>query len=1408
MRNKWQMNRAGVLNYWYYDEEEFDFADGRLLLRGSNGSGKSVTMQSLITVLLDGVKSPDRLDSFGSRSRRMEDYLLGEKEIVNRDERTGYLYLEYKRQQTDQFVTTGIGLHARRGGTVDFWGFVITDNRRIGRDFWLYKREMNPEDGSPQRIPFTRAELERAVGSGGQVVRSQKDYMELVNRHVFGFENLEQYQELMKLLIQLRSPKLSKNFKPSVIYEILNESLPSLSDEELRPLSDTIESMERIKLQIEQMERDRQALNRLCRQYDGYNEYVLAEKADLAQKAERRHSRLEREGKELAEGLAEAAGLLTEQRRSQAELERELTVLEVEKAELEKHDVFQVEQQKQAKEQQLDQLEGEQKNRQAKLAERQKGEREERQLVLEYEGQRETFRQGMEEQLEDMAALAAEADFSDHELLARDFAAQPAKVSFGGWRQNSQSHVARLEAGLQVLRRQREARLRRDRIEQELGEERKLLDEYRGEYRKLEQRFLEVREQLLADVYSWQQRYDADLPLEKEELRQIAQGIQGLYEGRLWSDVQAPLDTAYGRQVDRLNQELGLNGARLRQLEEQEQGLQQELQSWRDQRDPEPERLPDVEATRRLLAEKQVPFVPFYAAVEFDSRVTPTMRERLEAALTDMGLLDALIVPAGRLPELSGLEAYGSVFYPDPQIMTATLADYLQPTPPADGKVSAADIDEVLRSILIDDCRPGTGPAANGSNQPVLSADSGGYRLNLVSGRASRRQSAVYIGRQARQEYRRRQMAELEEKLRETALAVEEVHGKMQLLRNRQEKNRQAREDFPAETEIREIFHNKQAVTANIVRQEQRVNVVDGRLREVTGEVLSLRQEWQKVSAGLKLPADEAGYEGAVSVMRQYQQGLHELELSRQGFLNSSDNARQCGRRLADLSAEVDGLKGELLVQEGRLQTLRLEIDRLESRMREMGAAELRERVRFVAKRLKEIPAAIKELIAAAAKLEGDIRLQESRKLEVAAKTQFVGQLIVCWQQLLKQELQLGLVYPPDETTDSGGILRDKGGWLKPDKPDRTSLTDRISKSFAVENNVLMEYRMQLEPLTVEIKAVPVLPENREEDDGLAADLEKLREKSHRLVITLDYDGRRQNPYQLQQVLNRQIEEQKAILSDKDKELYEEVIMNSIGRIISRRIRSAQQWVEKMNNLMQQRDNSSGLKFKLEWKARTADRDEELDTQDLVRLLHADPAVLKEEDLAKMVSHFQSRIQQAKQASEGAAGEAEATFQQAVRQLLDYRLWFQFKLQYTQGNLSWRELSDKVFFKFSGGEKAMAMYIPLFSAAYSRYQEAGLDAPFIITLDEAFAGVDENNIRDTFALVEQLGFNYIMNSQALWGDYDVVPSLAVCELIRPQNAPYVTVVRYHWNGSVRTLQAAGEAEQAASLAAAARQVEQ
>lgn len=143
----------------------------RLLLRGANGSGKSVTMQSFIPLLLDGNKSPERLDPFGSRARKLEDYLLGEEGLSNYHERTGYLYLEFKKQNTGNHLTIGMGLRARQGQSMDFWGFTLLDGRRVGVDFYLYKHEIG-ENGIKQKVPLTKRELKQRVMPGGEVVET------------------------------------------------------------------------------------------------------------------------------------------------------------------------------------------------------------------------------------------------------------------------------------------------------------------------------------------------------------------------------------------------------------------------------------------------------------------------------------------------------------------------------------------------------------------------------------------------------------------------------------------------------------------------------------------------------------------------------------------------------------------------------------------------------------------------------------------------------------------------------------------------------------------------------------------------------------------------------------------------------------------------------------------------------------------------------------------------------------------------------------------------------------------------------------------------------------------------------------------------------------------------------------
>ena len=65
---------------------------------------------------------------------------------------------------------------------------------------------------------------------------------------------------------------------------------------------------------------------------------------------------------------------------------------------------------------------------------------------------------------------------------------------------------------------------------------------------------------------------------------------------------------------------------------------------------------------------------------------------------------------------------------------------------------------------------------------------------------------------------------------------------------------------------------------------------------------------------------------------------------------------------------------------------------------------------------------------------------------------------------------------------------------------------------------------------------------------------------------------------------------------------------------------------------------------------------------------------------------------------------------------------------------------------------------------------------------EAFAGVDDKNIASMFKMVEELDFDYIMNSQALWGCYQTVKRLKIVELLRPLNSNTITPINYIWNG--------------------------
>lgn len=1397
--NRWQLSRAGLVNFWYYDEEAFEFADGKLLLRGTNGSGKSVTMQSLIPVVLDGKKSPDRLDPFGSKARRMEDYLLGEKEVTGYDERTGYLYLEFMKPMSSQYLTIGIGLKAKRNASMDFWGFSIQDNRRVGIDFSLYNKEYNAELQKDDRIPLGKRELEKRIGAGGRVVFSQGEYAEMVNKLLFGFQSPEAYEDLIKLLIQLRSPKLSKDFKPTVIYNILEHALPGLSDEELRPLSDAIESMDRTKLQLEHLERDHKSLARIVREYTAYNRYIWYDKAKGLTEALAEVQKTEQRKAQFTQNVTDEQAKLEKLASQIHVLQAEEQQLHYEHEQLRDHDLMRAAKEKVK-------LEADRQEQIRRLKEKQQasdGKRQQmaqlRRVIDDCELKIREADKEITDLLESLEQESSENEFPAHEVARGEFERARAGYSMELWQKEASDYRNRVQQSLEQAQKVSAAVRVKQEAEQELGEARKQVDELVFTKQKWERVVEEEKERLISSFHEWQGGVQL-LRLQPDSVREVIHRVSHFEENHRYDDVREPVMKANEQVRQTLRDKLGDVQREQQEKHKQRSQIVALHKTWREKKDPEPPRNEQIEQARQWLQSEQIPHIPLYAAVEFREEVTPAMRAQIESALTEAGLLDALIVSESHVQKIASWseQVKDRIILPDPQLFSHTIMEWFVATPAEESGVGKAEIEAVLQTIL---CQPDQQRAAS-----TFISENGRFGLGVLLGNAPVIEKSVYVGREARRRYREEQLTLLEKQLVEIdqeiaffAHLIEETQANLRVL---------AEElgQLPKGDDLITSLQSLTQTTQKLEIWEEQVQLRNEKVRKALEQLLRERDILKQMGQGLTIPMEEESLRHAVRSIQYYLEDLRKLEVAYRDKVNLQHRLRETEQSLAIATDEYDVLKGEentIIRERERLEKALESIERL---LASDDAQEIQQKIRYCAERLAQIPQELQMIQHTKGQTEASVRELRMKQREADSLLKQKTALLEAWRKVFHEEYLLGLWrYTLDQQTEE--IPQAEETELEVRKLDqlairsvktlapaiqaanreRESYNNRVQNVFDTERQVhLLEYQASLDYTLAytdrdgnqeAMESVEVL-----ETTEWSREWEDLKARAKRRIIVLEYEGKRTHPYVVLDKLGQEIELQRILLTTEDRKIFEEVILQSVGRVIKHRIARAEKWVERMNELMQQRDSSSGLTFSLKWVPLVADDETQLDTRDLVDYLRRDPKLMRDQDIERITTHFRSRIEKAKQEvaiQREASGE---TLHQVMKRILDYRQWFSFKLWYRREGEPTKELTDRHFFQFSGGEKAMAMYIPLFSAVFSRYQEADKFSPRVISLDEAFAGVDENNIRDMFELVEQLGFNYIMNSQALWGDYHSVSHLAICELIRPKNADYVTVARYRWDG--------------------------
>lgn len=1357
-QNRWKLNKIGLINYWWYDEEEYNFADGRMILRGTNGSGKSVTMQSFIPLLLDGKKTPERLDPFGNKARKIEDYVLGYGDEV-KNENTSYLYMEFCKPETKTYRTIGMGLRGKKGQGVKFWGFIIKDGRRIGKDIFLYKDPSN-------KIPLTKLELKNRIAQGGEVVETQKEYEALVNNNIFGFESLEEYEEFIKLLIEIRTPKLSngKGFRPSTVIEILSNSLRPLSDEDLRPVSESIDNMNKTKEQLQFLQASKKAIDKIKGYYQEYNQYLLYDKAKRYNQENKKYQNIKIEGETLQEVINQKEKEIEYIKEKKQELDAKIKAVEVQEETLRNSKAWNLQKQLSEIKDTLKELE---ENIQQREDKEEKIKEDEIKKALEVKTAKEEYEKYMEEfsQIKlELEEQAKEIDYDEYFFKIDEIEEKlEQKYNFEPFQTDIKRYIEKIEIAKKALQNLKVAEKDYDNSEKELQTVKNNKTRQDSEVTRLRLMREEEKTKMTDKVYKWEKENEI-LKLLDEEKTKIIQKIENYGDGTTFDDIIGEVRKPFSELQDKISKEIIALKYNEEEIQEEILNKKQEKQEWENKKDPEPIRDEKTQKNRENLSKAGINFIPLYQTIDFKKEVDLKTKGIIEAALKDMGILDSLIIPKEELPKALNIdiEFIDKYLIANPMEFKHDLTEFLTVDLPQHSKVKPEQIINILKTIMIDDK----------TSQNYLD-ENGNYQIGLIRGKTSKTEESKLIGQESRKNYRQKKITEIENEILNLETQKEEIKQNEYKLEKRIDKLKEEFNEFPNKTEIEEkdnrfkiSIQQLEAIKLEITTKEE---ILKGKYEILKVAKLEVEEKTHKMRFLVKLET----YEQIEEIAKTFKEKIYQLEK----IQNNLSNAYQKQEILKENLKEIRGNLDDLLYELNKLKSKQKQEEEKENSLKEIIAKEgknLAEQMEEVLKLKRNLPEEMSKVIKQEGIVETEIKNKKERLITIEENTIIAHKKKEISEDILKQELNLGyIVFEENELSKIiKDIMRNYSYFEKQGK-DKTSYLDNLIVHVRENQQYLVEYNLSIETsFLVEI----------EEENQEIIDLLQTRSRKD---ITCFVKGKKVNFLTLSEEVNETIKETQGLIEEDDRRLFEEILTNTVGKKIRERIYHAKDWVRSMNQLMETIDTSSKLSFNLNWRPKPASDDTEIDTRELVDILNADSRILRQEEISKVATHFRTKFAKAETKVKEMGGVT--SFHDIIKETLDYRTWFEFQFNYKKGNETKKELTNNAFFKLSGGEKAMAMYIPLFAAVTSKFQSAKEMAPRIISLDEAFAGVDDTNIRDMFRILTKLQLEYIINSQVLWGEYDTIPSLAINELISNPDTKVVSVIRYLWNGKKREL---------------------
>jgi len=1346
---RWRLHRGGVVNVWQYSVEEFDLSGGRAIFQGTNGSGKSRTLELLLPLCLDGDLhqiGSKGYDTVSMRRLMLDDYSGGPNRI-------GYAWIELRREidGREEFLTSGIGVKASATSQQinDSWRFVT--EQRIGHDFELVA------DGTPVGATQLRDLL------GADCLHDEEPFRATISELVYGIP-AARYSDLLHLQRTLRNPDVGLKVLEGQLEHILSDSLPPLDPAVVDQLAQSFEDLESIRDNIRGLATADTALGRFLTGYAGYAYGALRTAGRRAHEAT----------KELSAARTDITKLTTRLRDEEAAAEK----AEAEVATLEEREI--------TLEGRIDDLKSSPLYDSVRdLTDRKRVVGAARQAAVSALRQLRTQRDHTEQLVDsvlgelgrftDDTAQATELAVTIRERMREaglDQALSPSvpelpTLAAGEVHETGRTTLDPDAAPVELTRRVppevdpealsaalRAAAEQAARGASALGERcavtlslAERARELATEEQDLRRRQQEARGAQLAATEAAGRRNESAQQLDDvahtwhDKVAKWAAGIEPVADLAPPAPPALVADQDAARQATErahawlrgrlpaLHAEVGRTKHLVDELDRSIAAATDELTALRSGVDTHPDR--PVFATATRDPERGA---AFYRLVDFASDVDDSARAGCEAALESSGLLTAWVTADGTLtgtatPDLAAI-ADG------PVAAGRTLASVLVPAVPPDSPVPPEVVAKLLDRVALGD-GPGLGVTTDGR-----------WRAGVLSGAMSK-PAAEFVGAGARESARERRIEELVADVDRLTGERDEADAALATAREQAAEWERHIDAHPDDRALLAAHVTLRAATGSaddaarraIESREEHTAAADRHRSRQDALIADAR------AAGLDASADSLALARTSAADARSAADALVTALTRRcaGAVDTLAKAVANHRRAADELAEVSAgaeracldFTNESAGYAERVRSIGGAAEQLE---RDLAAAEEERggvRQRLPGARQQATDARVK-----AGKSQTQIDTREARLNELAEKETFARGRFA-------------------EALAADGVWSAAVEQAQPSSQDEAyQVLSSVSRDAVGEDSVLGSLQALQAALagshdivaqrSAEILTVTVTGAHGPQPVAVAA-----REVAGRLATQRD------------------------LLSEEYQQIFDAFMLRDLADKLSAQIAVADDLCRRMNETLDVARSSQGVHVQLEWQPAPDLDDDMRGALSLIRTPFAKRGGGEDERLRTALT---DRITTER---DGHSGD----YAQVLARALDYRSWYRFTVRVRDDGPDGAPRTRRMR-QLSSGETRLISYVTLFAAASAFYDAVSTGAEHpparLVLLDEAFERLDEPTIARMLGLLVDLDMDWIITWPSGWGLSEKIPRMHIYDVLRPKGGRGIACTHAIWTGNTLT----------------------